>query len=148
MKIRKMEEKDIDSVSQLEADCFFDPWPKSQIEYEIKENPCSVCLVAEEDNQIVGYIDFMITFDSATINRVAVSPSFRNKGLGFTLLEEMKNICKLQEDEVSWITLEVRASNESAIRLYEKNGYERITVKKKYYKDGEDAIYMVRSIII
>ncbi len=148
MIVRKMEEKDIDSVTDLEAECFLDPWPKSQIEYEIKENPCSVVLVAEEDEKIVGYIDFMITFDSATINRVAVLPKHRNKGLGFRLLEEMKSICKEQEDEVAWITLEVRASNESAIRLYEKNGYEKITVKRKYYKDGEDAIYMVRSILL
>ena len=148
MTIRRMEEKDVDAVTSLEAACFHDPWPKNQIEYEKKENPCSVILVAEEDNQIVGYIDFMITFDSATINRVCVLPSFRRKGLGLQLLEEMKKICKEQKDEVCWITLEVRASNEAAIRCYEKNGYERITVKRHYYSDGEDAIYMVRSIVL
>ncbi len=148
MEIRRMKEMDIEQVASLEASCFSDPWPLSQIEYELKENPCSVVLVAEGNKKIVGYIDFMITFDSATINRVCVLPSFRRKGIGFALLNEMKEICNEQKDEVAWITLEVRSSNEAAIRCYEKNGYERVTIKRHYYADGEDAIYMVRSILL
>lgn len=143
-----MEERDIEAVTALEAACFNDPWPRSQIEYELKENPCSVILVAEEDGRVVGYNDFMITFDSATINRVCVDPNARRNGIGFALLEEMKRICQSQEDQVCWITLEVRASNQAALKCYEKNGYERITVKRHYYSDGEDAIYMVRSILL
>ena len=52
----------------------------------------------------------------------------------------------LKENEVLFSTLEVRTSNENAIKLYKKFGYEKITIKEKYYKDGEDAIYMVRGI--
>lgn len=147
IQIRQMEEKDIKAVTALEAACFHHPWPEEQIIYELHENPCSTILIAEEDGVFAGYLDFMITFDSATINRIAVYPIHRRKGIAFQLLERMTKICKSQEEPVSWITLEVRKSNSGAIALYESNGYERITIKPHYYDDGEDALYMVRSII-
>ena len=145
--LRKMTTKDIQAVTDLEATCFASPWPKSQIEYEITENPCAVVYVAETDGKIVGYLDFMITFDSATIDRLAVLPAYRKQGIALALLEKMVEVCHAQEDEVDWITLEVRKSNVAAISLYEKNGYEYVTTKPNYYTDGEDAIYMMRSII-
>ena len=147
IKLRKMVEKDVDAVQRLEAACFAHPWPLEAIRYEITENPCSVIYLAEKNGKLVGYLDFMITFDSATINRICVLPEERKQGIAFALLEQMVAECKAQEEEVSWITLEVRKSNEAAIQLYAKNGYEYITTKPHYYDDGEDAIYMVRSLV-
>ena len=147
-KIRKMIEADIPAITNLEATCFKNPWPEREIRYELRENPVAQTLVSEtSDGLIVGYLDFMITFDSATVNRLAVLPASRNKGIAQALLNEMVQICQKQETPVEWITLEVRNSNEAAKKLYSKNGWSVITVKKGYYDDGEDAIYMVRSII-
>jgi ribosomal-protein-alanine acetyltransferase len=149
IKIRKMADPDVLAITNLESTCFKHPWPEKEIRYELHDNPIAQTLVAENsEGQILGYLDFMITFDSATINRLAVAPASRNKGIAQSLLDEMVKICQKQETSVEWITLEVRSSNEAAKKLYLKNGWSVITVKKGYYDDGEDAIYMVRSIIL
>jgi len=147
-KIRKMANDDVQAITNLEAVSFFHPWPEKEIRYELHDNPIAQTLVAENaEGLILGYLDFMITFDSATINRLAVVPALRKQGIAQALLDEMVRICQKQETPVEWITLEVRSSNEAAKKLYSKNGWSVITVKKGYYDDGEDAIYMVRSII-
>jgi [ribosomal protein S18]-alanine N-acetyltransferase len=147
LKIRSMKAEDIPGVAQLENACFTNPWPEKEIEYEFKENPCSKIVVALLEETIVGYLDFMITFDSATINRICVTMTERQKGIAQALLDKMVEIAKRQKETVEFITLEVRSSNMPALNLYKKNGWEEITVKKHYYDDGEDAIYMVRSIL-
>ncbi len=146
IRIRKIKEEDVLAVANLEAGCFIDPWPEKQIRYEMKENPCAKVYVALLEDEVVGYLDFMITFDSATINRICVNESYRRKGIAQALLNKMVEVCKKQKDRVDFITLEVRSSNEKAISLYRKNGWEEIVKKPHYYEDGEDAIYMVRSL--
>ena len=96
---------------------------------------------------MVGYIDFFITFDSASVARVCVANEYRRNGIAKALIEKMVEVCKKQAEPVENITLEVRESNEAAIELYKKNGFKTITKKKLYYSDGEDAIYMVRCIL-
>ena len=91
-------------------------------------------------------IDFSITFNSATINQIGVLASHRGKGIGGLLLEQAIKDCEAQEEPVEFLTLEVRESNETAKAFYQKRGFEAITKKKGYYSDGEDAIYMLRSI--
>ena len=131
----------------LESACFHDPWPLEQVIYESKENPVANLYSATIDDEVVGYIDFFITFDSASIARICVADEYRRNGIAKTLIEKMVEVCKKQKEPVENITLEVRESNEAAIKLYEKNGFKTITKKKMYYSDGEDAIYMVRCIL-
>ena len=131
----------------LESACFHDPWPLEQVIYESKENPVANLYSATIDDEVVGYIDFFITFDSASIARICVADEYRRNGIAKTLIEKMVEVCKKQKEPVENITLEVRESNEAAIKLYEKNGFKKKTKKKMYYSDGEDAIYMVRCII-
>ncbi len=145
--IRKMSDDDLDVIEELERVSLKAPWNKKVLTSELHENPCSVILIAEVEGKIAGYLDFMITFDSATISRVAVFPNYRRHGIARALLEEMNAICKGQEEPVAWITLEVRPSNVNAVNLYLSSGYEKITIKKAYYDDGEDAIYMMRSLL-
>ncbi|MCI1245292.1 MAG: ribosomal protein S18-alanine N-acetyltransferase [Bacilli bacterium] len=148
-KVRKMKETDVLAVANLESACFSAPWPEKEIRYEIGENPCAKVYVAlSKTGDVIGYIDFMITFDSATVSRLAVASGYRRQGIAQALLDEMVIVCKKQREPVEWITLEVRGSNGPARKLYKKNGWDEITVKKSYYDDGEDAIYMVRSIIV
>lgn len=146
-RIRKMREEDILAVSSIEMGAFSEAWPEKEIAYELKENPVSKLYVAIEKDEVVGYIDFMITFDSATISRLAVNEEYRKQGIGQALLSKMVEICHKQKEPVSWITLEVRPSNTAACNLYVKNGWSQVTIKKGYYPNGEDALYMVRSII-
>lgn len=142
--IRRMEEKDIEEVAKLEKECLASPWNETQLRYELMENPVANLLVLEKEAGIVGYIDFFITFDSASIARIAVTQSERRKGYAKALLKDMERICR--DNKVEFLTLEVRTSNEAARKMYEDNGYEYIVKKKAYYDDGEDAEYMVRCL--
>jgi [ribosomal protein S18]-alanine N-acetyltransferase len=146
-KIRAMRDEDILAVTSIEMGAFSEPWPEKEIRYELHENPVAKLYVATIDDEVVGYLDFMITFDSATINRVAVNEGCRKKGIGQALLDKMVDVCHEQKDTVEFITLEVRPSNTAAQALYLKNGWKHVTVKKGYYSNGEDAIYMIRSIL-
>ena len=147
IEIHKSKESELQAIAMLEAACFHDPWPLEQVVYEWKENPTANLYSAVIDDEVVGYIDFFITFDSASIARICVANEYRRNGIAKALIDKMGDVCKKQEEPVDNITLEVRESNEAAIKLYEKNGFEYITRKKMYYSDGEDAIYMVRCII-
>ena len=149
MIIRKVKKEDFEQVYQIEQTCFKDPYPRKHLEYEFFENPINIILVAEVDEKIVGFIDFMVTFNSATIVQIAVVPEYRKQKIATNLLNEMENCFpKDLDDVVENVTLEVRKSNEAAINLYKKDGYEIIVEKKHYYPDGEDAIYMVKRILL
>lgn len=146
--IRLAKEIDIQAIAMLESASFPDPWNEEQVRYEMKSNPCSKLYVAiNEEDDVVGYLDFIITFDSASICRICVIEEYQNKGIASLLLEKMIEACKKQKDAVEWITLEVRKSNEKAIKLYKKLGWEKVLEKPKYYDDGEDAVYMMRSLL-
>lgn len=146
--IAPLKKKDIEAVAKLESECFVSPWPLRQIAYEYSGNPCAKVFVAKDKNEnILGYLDFMITFNSATIDRICVSKEARRQGAAIKLLDKMVEVCKKQKDVVEFITLEVRVSNVAAISLYSKLGWQKIVIKPKYYDDGEDALYMMRNIL-
>ena len=148
MVVRKMIPIDIPEIVKIEEECFghsygVDYWDKS-----LTENPFAHTYSVIMDNQVVGFIDFLITFDSASVNLIAVKEKYRKKGVGNRLIGQLLKDCASDKREpVEFITLEVRASNANAIRFYTRHQFQQITVKKAYYDDGEDAIYMVRSVV-
>lgn len=145
---RKLSELDIDALEVIENACFKDPFPRKDLLYELNENPVAYIIGAFSDNELIGFIDYMITFISATITQIAVMPTFRGQAIATTLLTLMEeSFPKDVDDMVETITLEVRESNEPAYKLYLKNGYERVLLKKNYYKNGENAIYMIKRMI-
>jgi ribosomal-protein-alanine N-acetyltransferase len=145
--IRFLDEKDLDAVASLEMEVFSNPWNAQVLKEELDTNPFYRAYLAEENGCIEGYVSYLITFDSATICRLAVKKEFRRQGIAQRLLDQMVKDCQSKSEPVEWITLEVRESNVAARTLYEKNGWENITIKKNYYENGENAIYMVRSIL-
>lgn len=144
---RPARKRDFEEVLKLENECFKEPYSREDLLYEFEENPVNKIIVAEHDGRVIGFIDYLITFNSATIMQVAVTKEFRNLGIGTRLLEEMENsFPKEIDDVVESITLEVRVSNQTAVKMYTKNGYKIVVVKRNYYKDGENAIYMVKRL--
>jgi len=138
---------DFDAVRAIENECFIEPYSDDDLHYEFEKNPVNKIIVAENEGKVVGFIDFLITFNSSTIMQVAVTKEFRSKGIATELLNEMeKSFPKNIDDIVETITLEVRESNEPAKNLYLKNGYKIVVVKQHYYKDGENAIYMIKRL--
>lgn len=148
MIIRKATLDDLDQIEIIENECFVDPYKREDLIYELTTNPCAIVLVAIVDNKIVGFIDYMITFTSSTISQIAVTKDYRKQNIATELLLAMeKTFPNDIDDQVETITLEVRKSNLAAQNLYRKNGYIDITIKKAYYRNGEDAIYMLKRLI-
>lgn len=143
--IRPMEERDLDVIVYLENACFIAPWGSKDVSYELFNNPVSnVWVIESSTSGVVGFIDYWITFDSASIAQIAINPVYRRHGLGSMLLKEMIKDCKA--NKVRNITLEVREHNESAIKFYERFSFKKILVKEGYYTNGDNAFYMIKEM--
>lgn len=145
MIIRKAIKDDIKQIAIIEAERFpHDPWTFKQWNEEFENNEFSTILVAIENDEVIGYIDYWVLFEQATINKVCVSEKKSHQGIANQLM-------KIALDDIDdrlchSTTLEVRVSNEKAIRLYQKNLFKSVLRKPHYYSDGEDCYYMLRSI--
>ena len=99
------------------------------------------CLSEEETSEISGYAVFYDTFDSIDLFEIAVLKEKQGKGYGNMLLNYTADIfCKNGRK----IFLEVNESNEKAIKLYKKNGFEEISVRKNYYGNNQNAVIMMK----
>lgn len=150
VEIRKMEERDLPAVMEIENLCFVAPWSKENFLNEMDNQYANLWVIelsAEGTaKQVVGFSDYWQTFDSATICQIAVHPGIRRRQLGSALMDEIINDCYAKR--VQNLTLEVRKSNQIAINFYKKHGFKETLVKEKYYSNGEDAIYMMRGVDI
>ena len=144
--IREMEVRDIDAVMSIENQCFVSPWGKEDILRELNDNQFANLLVATINDFVVGYIDYWVTFDSATICQIAVVPGYRRQSIGTKLLKEMFKDCFVKKAKT--ITLEVRNSNSNAISFYEMHGFKTYLEKVNYYTNGENALYMMKEVDI
>lgn len=145
MKIRKANISDLSQIVMLEAKRFaLDPWNEEQWKYEFEGNKFAKIFVLTIDNQIIGYVDFWILFEQATINKVCIDENYSHQGLGDYLLKAV--LKDIDKNNCISTTLEVRVSNENAIKLYEKNLFKTVLKKEHYYNDGEDCFFMIRSI--
>ncbi len=132
----------IDAISQIETECFSDPWSKTAIE-QFLSYPQNTILCAFLDDKLCGYVSETLVLDEIQIANVAVSESWRRQGIASILIEALINKCYSQK--VSFVTLEVRKSNTPAINLYTKFGFKAEGIRKNYYKTPvEDAIIMNR----
>ncbi len=100
-------------------------------------------LVYTVENAIVGVMMYEIKYDNMEIDYIIVDKMFRSKKIASMLLEKLMEIALL--NKIKNITLEVRISNETAINLYKKFGFEEIVIRKNYY-DSEDAILMLKKV--
>jgi ribosomal-protein-alanine N-acetyltransferase len=142
--IRPMTGKDIEDVYEINRLSFSHPWSKESFEKEIYNNKIAHYFVAVMNNKIVGYIGFWHMFQEVQITSIAVHPDYRRLGIGEALLDYIIDIC--EKNNVKEIILEVRISNTIAQNLYFKKGFKKIGVRKWYYRDGEDALVMVKKL--
>lgn len=110
---------------------------KEYITKELTTNPYSKVLILQKNNNLIGYIYYSEIYDRVEINQFEIEKNNRNCGNGKLLLERMISI--VQKD----ITLEVRKDNYPAIKLYEKNGFKTVALRKGYY-NGIDGLLMER----
>ena len=141
--VRKAEEKDVDRIAQLEIECFTTPWSREAVYQDVVENPRALYVVAEVEGLVIGYAGIWSIIDEGHITNVAVDPRFRKNHVGSAIISVLLDVT--QKAGIEHHTLEVRRSNEAAIRLYEKYGFVVNGERKGYYEDtGEDALIMWR----
>ena len=143
MTIRAIQEQDVKILAEIEPRCFKEPW-KEEMFSALLSFPFQHGFIAEEGGQVCGYCCISVVFDEAELLNIAVDLPFRGKGYGAGILQHALSHAKALGATVCF--LEVRVSNQPAISLYEKFGYKKFGVRKKYYGDGEDAFVMRKDL--
>ena len=139
IKIFPMNTTDIDTITpnfETEFDKF---WSIDTLKNDFA-NPNSTYFIAKIDGEIVGFAGFLKICDEANIMNIVTKANKRHLGIGTKLLQALIDEAKKQN--LTSITLEVNDKNFQAINLYEKFGFERIGLRKKYYNNTDDAIIM------
>lgn len=132
----------IEQLEDLERACFSLPWTRKQLASQLPdEQHCF--LIALEGERILGYAGMMHVLDEGYISNVAVAPEVRRRGIGDSLVSALLE--RAGELRLSFVTLEVRAGNRSAIALYEKHAFQKVGLRRNYYDlPKEDAILMTK----
>ena len=142
IEIRVLELSDLNAIEAIERKAYPTPWSRSMFASELAK-PTSICLGAFEGQDLVGYVINSRYVDAWHVMNVAVDPEHQRRGVATALLERLFEVTR--DDERRGYTLEVRVSNEDAIALYEKLGFERHGIRRGYYTDNrEDALIMWR----
>jgi ribosomal-protein-alanine N-acetyltransferase len=136
-----MTQAHVAGVAQLEKICFSDPWSEKSVASEL-ENPLSLWLVALDAGQVVGYIGSQSVEGESDMMNVAVAPEHRRQGIAEQLI--LRLIAALQAKGNHSLALEVRASNEGAIALYEKLGFVQVGLRPNYYRNPKENALILR----
>jgi ribosomal-protein-alanine N-acetyltransferase len=144
LKIRRLTYADLPQVIALERRAFPTPWSLAMFVLELSK-ASGVCLAALRDGELVGHM-ICSRYDTVWhVMNIAVDPDARRQGVATALLHELIERIGGANGEAQ-ITLEVRPSNEGAIRLYDRFGFLAAGRRKRYYQDnGEDALVMWRT---
>tara|TARA_B100000768_G_scaffold173028_1_gene181880 strand:+ start:1078 stop:1530 length:453 start_codon:yes stop_codon:yes gene_type:complete len=141
--INYVKKKDLDDITIIESNCHLSPWTRMNFidSFEAK----NLFKVLRNENDIIGYYIALFASDECQLLNITVKSELQKKGFGQLMLKSLFSDCR--KAHMSNIFLEVRKSNLSAIRLYEKNGFNEIGIRNNYYKNkgkdaNEDAILM------
>jgi ribosomal-protein-alanine N-acetyltransferase len=137
-----MDRGHIPQILALEQACFSMPWTENMLEDALFDP--NACFIVAEDREggVLGYAGLHAILDEGYIDNVAVEEAARRHGVASALLDVF---CRFGEVNLAFLTLEVRASNQPAIALYEKHGFQRVGLRKGYYQHPrEDAVIMTR----
>ena len=135
-----MKIEDIKSVHLLEKECFSMPWSEKSLESEVNKKDALFC-IWEENGKIAGYAGMYFVCGEGDITNVAVFSDYRRCGIAEKILKGMFEIAYKQG--INEFTLEVRKSNEIAIKLYEKLGFVIEGTRKNFYDNlKEDGLIM------
>lgn len=137
---------DIVALVTLEQQLFEqDPWSSATWWNELAARPQRVYRVARDDDAIVGYAGLSVTGDVADVMTIGVDPQARGQGVGQLLLRELLSLAV--QAQVDAVLLEVRADNGPARRLYDRHGFEQISIRRRYYQPGDIDAYVLRRLL-
>ncbi|HET8773523.1 MAG TPA: ribosomal protein S18-alanine N-acetyltransferase [Thermoanaerobaculia bacterium] len=133
----------IDAVHRIERASFPAPWRREFFLSELTADG-RYNLVAKLGGEVVGYLFAMWIFDEMHVNKIAVDPGARRRGIAGALMARCFTFAR--EQGVETISLEVRKSNDAAREFYRQLEFEPAFLRKRYYPDGEAAVVMVRRL--
>ena len=138
MKIRFYSSNDIIKINELGNYLHKD--------YNFSLDEFSYCLICEEDNIFIGFINYSIIYERAEIVDIIINPNYRKNGYGKKLLEEALKIIKSKNCNV--VTLEVNSKNKIAINFYTKFDFKIKSIRKNYYTldNYSDGYLMVKEL--
>jgi len=140
LRFEPLQEVHIAPILEIENRTNSAPWSERSFRNELNHEH-GIFLVAFEEGKVVGYGGVWLVIDEAHITTIAVDETRRRHGIGQRLMNQL--LGKAKEMGMVCSTLEVRASNEPAVKLYEKLGYATTARRKGYYPDNsEDALVM------
>lgn len=131
---------DVDAVHEIEVACFKTPWSKNSFVREVTQNRCARYVVVREDGRAIAYAGVWFVLNEGHITNIAVHPDRRGMGYGERVTREMIQLAA--DSGMTWMTLEVRRSNEIAQNLYHKLGFVDLGYRPHYYENSEDALIM------
>lgn len=139
-----VDDRDLEGVIEVEAASFTNPWTRDMYSWELRNRSvCHILIVRNEDCWVAGFCAFWIVFDEMHINNLALRPQFRAQGIGTALLRHA--LGEARELGARRATLEVRASNDPARRLYARLGFYVAGTRRNYYTNPvEDALILWR----
>ncbi len=134
---------DTDGIYFVEAHCFRVPWSREAIQFDVCVNPDAIYAVALKGGHVVGFTGMHVVVDEGHVMNMAVLEEHRKLGVGQKLLE---TLFSLAPEYVRSYTLEVRRSNDAAMRLYQRFGFYGVGYRRNYYTNPvEDALIMWRT---
>lgn len=145
LSFRPMTEADLEAVLKIEYAAFSHPWTRGIFLDSLRSYECWLMF---EGSQQVGHGVIQVIADEAHLLNITVKPQSQGRGLGLALLEHL--MVRARERQARECFLEVRASNASAYRLYERYGFNEVGRRRGYYPavDGrEDALVMACSLL-
>jgi len=128
--IRSFEEKDLPGMLAIEEVSFPDPWTEQMFREDIS-NEHATYLVALRGEEVLGFMGYWQVLDEGHVMNIAVAPAARRQGIAAALLE--RAFAKGEATGILYWTLEVRVSNEEAVRLYEREGFVSAGIRPRYY---------------
>lgn len=141
-----MELMDVPAVHALECICFPDPWSEQSFLEEARHSgDGGYSRILLEGSELLAYSIAWFVLDEVHLANIAVAPENRRAGAARLLLDDLFREATLRGSRMA--VLEVRVSNEPAIRLYRKYGFKEVAIRKNYYaRQQEDALVMIRSM--
>ena len=140
--ITKMSPEDIEDVVNIEAEAYGEHhWSKSSFYDEMNNNLAKYYAAKTPSGELVGYAGTWHIIDEGHITTIAVKKGYMRKHIGEAIIVKIIEDC--YEAKIKYLTLEVRVSNDAAIGLYSKYGFNSLGTRKGYYQDNnEDALIM------
>ncbi len=139
---RRATEHDVEAVAALDRALFADDgWSDDQVRQELVGDHRQAWV---EGDPLQGYVVTMLVGDVADLQRIAVHPDHRRNGLARALLAEA--VASAREGGADRMLLEVSAANSAALAFYASTGFAEISRRRRYYRDGTDAVVMQRRL--